>query len=303
MVGVYKITSPTGKIYIGQSWTLEKRLKDYTNNPKCKCQRKLYNSLICYGPAAHKFEIIYVLPDDITQDVLDAYETFPWSQYKEAGFDMLNIREPGSRGKKSKEEIMQSRFPETPHTIKAREWLISKDQVVYEHIGLCYKEFGEFYPEFANLLGQDRFLSCYKKLIRDELPHPIFNKKKVKMTVLKKVCQYSLECELIKVWSSAKEANETLTLKCVGDACQNPKILSYGGFRWAYEGEELKNSIRNRNMPLYQYTLNGTLAKVWYSLKEAQQFFKSRHIEACLAGKKETACGYLWSRQKLQNHN
>jgi succinyl-CoA synthetase alpha subunit len=37
----------------------------------------------------------------ITQEVLDQYETFYWKQYKECGFKIMNIREPGSRGRLS----------------------------------------------------------------------------------------------------------------------------------------------------------------------------------------------------------
>ena len=48
MIGIYKITSPTGRIYIGQSIDIEKRIIKY-QNIKCKSQRLLYNSLFKYG--------------------------------------------------------------------------------------------------------------------------------------------------------------------------------------------------------------------------------------------------------------
>ncbi len=44
MIGIYKITSPTNKIYIGQSWTIEKREKAY-GAKSCKKQPKLYFSI------------------------------------------------------------------------------------------------------------------------------------------------------------------------------------------------------------------------------------------------------------------
>ena len=48
MIGIYKITSPSGKIYIGQSKDIEKRFKAY-KNLKCKGQPYIYRSLLKYG--------------------------------------------------------------------------------------------------------------------------------------------------------------------------------------------------------------------------------------------------------------
>ena len=57
MIGIYKITSPTKKIYIGQSINIEKRFKHY-KSLRCKSQTKLYNSFLKYGYNNHVFEII-----------------------------------------------------------------------------------------------------------------------------------------------------------------------------------------------------------------------------------------------------
>ena len=45
MIGIYKITSPSNKIYIGQTTNYKKRLGDYYNL-NCINQIKLYNSFI-----------------------------------------------------------------------------------------------------------------------------------------------------------------------------------------------------------------------------------------------------------------
>ena len=52
MIGIYKITSPSDRIYIGQSIDINKRFRKYYNL-KCKQQPKLYNSLCKYGVDAH----------------------------------------------------------------------------------------------------------------------------------------------------------------------------------------------------------------------------------------------------------
>lgn len=57
MIGIYKITSPTGKIYIGQSVDIFKRVKFYENET-CKRQPKLYASIKKHGWSNHKFEVV-----------------------------------------------------------------------------------------------------------------------------------------------------------------------------------------------------------------------------------------------------
>ena len=57
MIGIYKITSPTGRIYIGQSVNIAARFKKY-KWLGCKTQTRLYRSLLKYGYEAHKFEVI-----------------------------------------------------------------------------------------------------------------------------------------------------------------------------------------------------------------------------------------------------
>lgn len=58
MIGIYKITSPTKRIYIGQSLNIEKRFKHYYSYD-CKGQPRLYNSLLKHGIKKHSFEIIH----------------------------------------------------------------------------------------------------------------------------------------------------------------------------------------------------------------------------------------------------
>ena len=70
-IGIYKITNPEGKIYIGQSINIEKRWKGYKNF-HCKGQHKLYNSLKKYGPENHTFEII----EECIMEELDIREEF-----------------------------------------------------------------------------------------------------------------------------------------------------------------------------------------------------------------------------------
>ena len=108
MIGIYKITSPSDRVYVGQSWDIGKRIRIYRNE-KAKRQVKLHSSFNKYGFDAHKFEVVHELPHDVEQGVLNQYEQLYMDLYKNAGFDLLNIREAGSRGKHSEESIQKMR--------------------------------------------------------------------------------------------------------------------------------------------------------------------------------------------------
>jgi group I intron endonuclease len=105
---IYKILSPSNKVYIGQTWNYKKRMSGY-KNISCKRQPKLYNSLLKYSVDNHSFTIIYELPEDISQGVLDTYEQLYIDQYRDCGIQLMNIREAGSHGKHSQESIKKLR--------------------------------------------------------------------------------------------------------------------------------------------------------------------------------------------------
>lgn len=66
--GIYKITSPIGRVYIGQSINIQRRFKTYKRIKGVENQRKLFYSFIKYGVENHQFEIIEeCLRDNLTE--------------------------------------------------------------------------------------------------------------------------------------------------------------------------------------------------------------------------------------------
>lgn len=103
MVCIYRITSPSGKIYIGQTINLKNRIKQY-RFLNCKSQTKLLNSLKKYGFDSHQVDAIHYLPPDTEKNIVDIYEVYYISTFKAAGFTMLNIENGGNgKGKHSDE--------------------------------------------------------------------------------------------------------------------------------------------------------------------------------------------------------
>lgn len=136
IIGIYKITSPTGKIYIGQSVNIHRRWKEY-KYPKIEhYDYKLYNSLKKYGYENHVFEIIC----ECTKEELNDKEIFYGKLFDVTGKNGLNIREcggskgnlnPETKEKISKKAIIRLSNPENNpffkkhHTEETKKYLSS----------------------------------------------------------------------------------------------------------------------------------------------------------------------------------
>lgn len=91
---IYSITSPSGKVYIGQTVRPSVRFSSY-RTLKCKGQRLLYRSFLKYGFDSHEIKIIHELPKDSGFDTMNQYEMLYISFYKDAGIEMLNLTNGG----------------------------------------------------------------------------------------------------------------------------------------------------------------------------------------------------------------
>lgn len=72
---IYRLTSPSGKVYIGQTKRLSGRLSSY-RTLKCRNQTLLYNSLRKYGFEQHTFYIVHRFPHVVSQEIVDNYERY-----------------------------------------------------------------------------------------------------------------------------------------------------------------------------------------------------------------------------------
>lgn len=136
---IYKIESPSGKIYIGQTINLKQR-KWYYSNLKCKTQPILYRSLLKYGWDAHKFEIIekYIL--NIDRKILNEREVYWIKEYNcfnnglncniggdgNIGYKMSDETKEKLRnanlGKKQTPEAKAKQILAQKHIIRSKEW-------------------------------------------------------------------------------------------------------------------------------------------------------------------------------------
>ena len=113
MIGIYKITSPSGKVYIGQSVDIEKRIKKYKCIYNSRGQIALNNSFKKYGYENHKFEVVEEC--DIT--ILNERERY-WQDYYNVLKKGLNSKLTTSKDKSGK--LSEATKAKMSKTLKGR---------------------------------------------------------------------------------------------------------------------------------------------------------------------------------------
>lgn len=127
MIGIYKITNPKGKVYIGQSINIEKRFTDYKYLQKK--QTKIFYSIQKYGYDKHIFEVV----EECCITQLNERERY-WQEYYNVLEFGLNCRltktndKSGFFSNESKLKISKSKKGITPiyKNPKERNFNISK---------------------------------------------------------------------------------------------------------------------------------------------------------------------------------
>jgi len=106
MIGIYKITSPSGRNYIGQSVNIERRWYQYKKHAHKNKQPFLCRSFDKYGVDNHDFEIIETIDKEISNEELikwlDERELFYSIKFNSMAPIGLNLRIGKGSGRLSK---------------------------------------------------------------------------------------------------------------------------------------------------------------------------------------------------------
>ena len=87
MIGIYKITSPSGRVYVGQAIDVEKRKVQYEKGC-CKTQRRIYNSISKHGFSNH----VFVVVEECSLENLNNRERYWQDFYKVISEEGLNCK-------------------------------------------------------------------------------------------------------------------------------------------------------------------------------------------------------------------
>lgn len=115
MIGIYKITNPKGRIYIGQSFNIKKRWIAYKTSLG-KSQPQLYNSFKKYGFDKHKFEVVIECDKEQLND-LERYYQELYSCLGKGGMNCTLVNDSqrtGEHSQETKEKIRQKAIGRVP---------------------------------------------------------------------------------------------------------------------------------------------------------------------------------------------
>lgn len=220
--GIYKITNPEGKVYIGCSKNMEHRKNLYKNH-RVSTQKLIYESLIKYGWDNHVWEEIEYTFDLKEREKywINELNSFqeglncniggggPLDHNKETR-NVISIKGKANKGKRVNSHRKGKKLNDN-HVSNNK---ANKGKRVNSH--WKGKSRGK---EFADNMS----------LNRKGIPNPKNSKP---------ILQYDLENNFIREWSSIKDANEFLgknkDSSAIGECCKGKKQTAYK-FKWKYK--------------------------------------------------------------------
>jgi len=221
---IYKIISPTGKIYIGKTTNLDVRFKDYK---KCNCnaQKILCSSLKKYGFDKHNIEIIKEgVYSDIELNQLEVYYIGLYNSFNRDNINGMNLTlgGEGCTGRVMSEE--------TKRKIGEKSKLRRHSDEIKRKISENRKKVG--FTEAQKLAAEK---SIGRKIIKSEewIKNNAEGRKKP-------ILQYTLDGEFIREWKSAKDVENKLGLDRKNISANLRKKTKYAyGYIWKYKEKQV----------------------------------------------------------------
>lgn len=235
MIGIYKITSPSGKIYIGQTTNYSKRHNAYKNH-KCKLQPKLFASIEKYGFINHTIEIV----KECQVKDLNYYERY-YQEYYESVLNGLNLRYTATTDKSGfmSEETKKKMSDSGKGKVITEEWRknLSIAGMNRKHteeekqkISQSHKGKKKSAEHIAKIQATLKTMQMPKRSEQTKALQSLNNGKS------KKVKQYDLQGNFINQFRSGSQASRELGISVMSiSSCALGKIKTGGGFVWKYE--------------------------------------------------------------------
>jgi len=219
---IYKIVSPSGKVYIGKTSNLKLRV-DYYRRLKCKKQPLIYHSLLKYGFSGHSFDVIYEgehTLDEINEieiNLIKKYDSFYGNN--ENGMN-LTLGGDGGFGVIYSEERKQ----------KIRD--ANKKRIYKPHSEETKKLISEKRKQTGKTKAQQEAIEKSRGRKVNKSEEWIKNNAE---SIKKPILQFDLDGNLIKEWKSAKDVELEIGLcrKNISANLRNKTKHAYG-YIWKY---------------------------------------------------------------------
>jgi group I intron endonuclease len=213
--GIYKIVSPSGRVYIGKSVNIKNRFRSYKHLRKQSIGRYLYHSFEKYGVDNHVFEILHQTESYCPDWILKELEKHFIALYKDLGHSLLNLTNggDGSLGYKHLEE--------------------SKQQMRIDRIGTFA---GIDNPNYGKGLKRE-LNGMWGKTHSNEAVAKIINTKKNR-DYSQGIVQLNIEGLVLNEYKTATEAANFLNIKRHNIICAlNKHRQTAFGYVWRYKSE------------------------------------------------------------------
>jgi len=219
MIGIYKITSPSGRVYIGQSVNIENRWARY-RSLDCQDMPKLYASLNKYGHGAHCFNVV----EECDTSNLNERERH-WQEHYNVVKEGLNCKLVGT------EDRSGYTSEETKRKIgKANKGKVSsmKGRTHSEETKRKMSESQKKIPKKGRPIGSKHTEETKRKMSKSKKGKPARNRREI--------LQVSKQGEVIQKWNSITEAQRELGITGVGNALTG-RSKTAGGYIWKYKNK------------------------------------------------------------------
>lgn len=222
---IYKITNPTGRLYVGKTYNLAARIASH----KC-CAKKttkaiiLYNSIRKYGWDAHVLEVL----EDVPDDQLNVREMFWIAELKTYCYENPNGMNMTKGGDGQRTTWM--------HDIERRK----RQSERFTGSGGAF--YGHHHTEENKKKASIRVSKFNKE---NGIKVPEWGAEKGRNIVRKKILCYNENGVFIKEYPSLQSAENELNIdhSCISEACTR-KRTNAGGYLFRYkEGECVPNKI------------------------------------------------------------
>lgn len=310
--GIYKITSPSGRIYVGQTKDLSKRWMDYKYLSKIKDQKLICASIKCYGWEKHIFEILEVCNFDMLNireifwidflqtnrrkylniglNLTDGGENPPSNigrEFKVESRNKVSVKNSINHSNKRIDNIKQYHLDGSLIKTWKKEEFNKKQPFKYFFVLKVCEGKSLFYKKFVWRFLEDDFL---KFKINKKTEKPKKQKIKQRLKIKKGPVSEETKLKMSKsqkaLWTEEKRKKQSLRLKGRKNTWlakkQSPEFIE-------------KRFLKIRKS-IIQYSLEGNFIKEWISATEIENKlgYNMDTIGDCVKGKRENYKNYIW---------
>jgi group I intron endonuclease len=234
---IYKITTPTGKLYIGKTGNLKNRIGSYRNAYKSNANTLIFNSIKKYGWETHIFEVISASSIDSLNELEISYIQ-KYNSFHNINSNGLNLTKGGdgafgridsieTKNKRSKKHIGLKRSDKTKQLMS-----LAKKGCVSNRKGIFVSDETKRKVSLANT-GKIKPGSFYKKT-RQTLINKLID-------IYGSILQIDpISNEIIKEWVELPKiiSNQTNIAYASIQRALDKKYKTAGGFIWKYKKEK-----------------------------------------------------------------